>query len=266
MIMRTIEANSITSAFTAVQELADSWPVDIAPYFWFRGSKNAELSLKPGAYWRNGYTEHPVLLSFTQEGSIYGKVGALHEWSTYYLAQHHGIPTRLLDWTESFSASLYFAFDGWDGNTTPCIWVMHPDALNNVMIKWWGILTPENNLPAENWLPLKVMEKEAIQITDDGGYIYSNQYPLAIYPRRTNSRIAAQQGMFTVHGRMRESLEEIVKLQGGEVDDIFARVNLVGFDHRKILQELRTFGIRRAAIYPDMDNYVRDLQHSYEWT
>jgi len=257
-----------------MQELASSWELDDA-YFWFRGSKNNQLSLLPGAYWREDYKERRVLLSFTQEAAIYGNVGGLNEWNTYYLAQHHGVPTRLLDWTESFSASLFFAFNNWDGKTTPCIWMMQPDSLNYETVNWWGSISPENNPPTDNWLALRIVEKEALIVEkpkeakaddeDDSEWVYNNDYPLAIYPRRNNRRIAAQQGMFTVHGRDRRPLDAIVESIGGDVSSVFARLDLVDFDCKEVYKELRTFGIRRSAIFPDMDNYVLDLKQVYDW-
>jgi hypothetical protein len=96
----TTAVDSITGAFEAAMAWIGS-EADVG-FFWFRGAKSKDYELIPGAYRRPDYNEMPPLLDFVQEGRAYAEIGELENWRSYYLAQHHGIPTRLLDWTESF--------------------------------------------------------------------------------------------------------------------------------------------------------------------
>src|SRR5258708_4584334 len=123
--LQILPATSITAAFDAAMRWIDS--ISDPGYFWFRGTKDSRLDLLPGAYWRTNYREWEPLLDFIQEGRAYADVGELGDWRTYYLAQHQGIPTRLLDWTESFLTALFFALDHWDGKTTPSVWILRPE-------------------------------------------------------------------------------------------------------------------------------------------
>ena len=264
--MRIENAQSISEAFEKAVSLIGQWRECETDYYWFRGINDREYNLVPGGYWRKDYDETDVMLDFSQEGGMFATLGALNDWQTLYSAQHHGVPTRLLDWTESFSSALFFAFDRWDGKTTPCIWICRPAQLNRITTGWKGIISPENNSQLAAWTPHGIRKPYREAAVDDASCTYDNDWPIAIYPKRLESRLHAQQGMFTVHGRRSGSLTDIVIARGTSTEDVFARIDLVNFSLSMIKSELRWLGIRRSAIFPDLSNFVGDLKDRFGWS
>jgi hypothetical protein len=53
-----------------------------------------------------------------------------------FLAQHYGLPTRLLDWTENPLVATYFAVERPDDDG--CIWALSPSVLNDASLGWGG--------------------------------------------------------------------------------------------------------------------------------
>ncbi len=260
-------AKTIHEAFFKATQLISSWKTsdDPEPYCWFRGVTDKTHQLLPGAYRRPKYEEFEPLVTFSQEGGAYADVGHIGDWDTYYLAQHHGIPTRLLDWTESFSAALFFALDEWSCDTQPCVWLLRPCALNQSSIGWSGIIAP-NNFPKELgiWLPSEI-KKPSHSILQAESFTYDNRYPLAIYPRKSNRRIVAQQGTFTVHGRDRSSLQDYIAKNVNNADTVIARISFSLTNIDEARRDLEMLGVRRSSIYPDIDNYVKQLRSVYGW-
>ena len=261
--LTTLTATSLMNAFDVVTK----WTADVndGGLFWFRGVKDSRLDLQPGAYWRKDFDEYGPLLDFVQQGRAYADVGDLREWRTYYLAQHHGLPTRLLDWSESFSAALFFAMDGWDGLTTPVIWIVRPEMINKISVDWEGIISPEENKELDAWLPAGIQEGSKKIATADGKWIYDSALPLAIYPRKDNNRIVAQQGVFTIHGVEKVKLNEWIVGKREDHPQIICQVRLEGLDREKSMNQLQTLGLRRHTMYPDIDNFVSYLKTYYNW-
>jgi hypothetical protein len=262
---RVAEANSVQSAFAKVLELLQPWRSHERPYVWFRGVKDRALALLPGAYWRQDYGESDPLITFCQEGIPFVTVPGHNTWESYCLAQHHGIPTRLLDWTESFSSALFFAFDKWNASTVPCIWLLQPNLVNKLFINWEGVMAPECSGELANWLPNQISLDETLFKTDTEGFTYSNEYPLAIYPKRANRRIAAQRGVFTVHGRDRRALDVQLAAKSPDMSTILARLDFVDCSKDDVLYELALLGVRRSHVYPDVDNFVLEIKDQYGW-
>lgn len=120
-----------------------------------------------------------------------------------------------------------------------------------------------------SWLPKQIAKRDYIISTEvdhlDEVYVYDNRWPVAIFPKKSNQRIVAQQGAFTIHGRKPESLALLVAEKLGEIPTFFAKILLKDFDKEDAIRDLKMLGVKRSSVYPDIENFVKQLQENYKW-
>jgi len=98
----------------------------------FRGHQAASWQLCPVVYrpeiWesRRGiepeWYERRLLDAFKMAARPHLASTPRDDWEWLAIARHHGLPTRLLDWTKRLLAALYFAVENPDGDRESAVW------------------------------------------------------------------------------------------------------------------------------------------------
>jgi hypothetical protein len=226
---------------------------------WFRGVNDERFRLLPGSIWRANYDEISAVAEFETavSGSLFRE--PVDEWEWYFLMQHHGLGTRLLDWSESPLVALYFALANFDPKSggAPCVWIIDPRALNYATTGEYELIAPGGPF-TRHWLPSAIGRSTTSAKFKFDGQDCTNELPLAILPRRHEPRILAQRGVFTIHG-----------INRGPVDDIFQtlsppdrRITKICVDTNRVeplMKQLSILGLRSSTLFPDPSHVAAEL-------
>jgi len=222
----------------------------------FRGLSNRNDQLLPTLFWKANTNnifnitalEKNLFTEFiSQSAIIHSKeFTAKNSWSTLYEMRHHGLPTRLLDWTENFAVALFFALNKEPKH--PCIWILNPKALNRKSLKLDAIVDATTS--DFDYYSLFIEEDPAKKKYQP----FKN--PISIYPLKSHPRLLAQNGVFTVHGTEIKPLNKIY------------RGCLKRFDIPKsVIPDAQRFltmaNINDFTLFPDLDGLSRYLMKRY---
>jgi hypothetical protein len=208
---------------------------------WYRGIKKSEHKLEP-SYLRREYEllrgkEHNLMARFTRLGARH--LDTKDKWERLAFMQHHGVPTKLMDWTTNVTAAIYFALafrvETEKELEEPHIWILNPFHLNGKS----GRRAIFDNMDEPPELKLEGM----------AGSRWEHKLPIAIAVDWRNSRIEHQQGVFTYHGTQNEPLNELapdcvekIEIRKAEIGDLLDHLRDAGVTHYRMLQDPDSLG------------------------
>lgn len=231
---------------------------------WFRGQRSARWDLRPLIH-RPQYVdavESEIRLEF-EGNSLQLTTSNLNrtKWESYFLMQHYGAPTRLLDWTGSPLAALYFAiaFDSKDAdNDDAAVWMFDPWRWNKMHFK--GLSGPA--LPG--WKETEPYLQDLEDACDEERI--TKRWPIAIDPPSIDRRLASQTARFLLFGRTRDLVAAAdttdSKRKGGGRSRL-AQIVISKGQLEQLRCELDDLGINQRVLFPDMQGLGTHL--SWEW-
>lgn len=252
----TIKFYNWTEYKNFVDTLSDNWA--------FRGQVNADWPLRT-AIERTDFIKlhHGIEAEFVAEfqrgARNYLNKDELPEHLIEWLAlmQHHGAPTRLLDFTRSPFIAAFFAFD-------QCI------VRDDVDVAVWGInfnfLKTRALKELENEFSKEIIENKNLineQLFEKIFFRNNRNLVFPVEPFRMNRRYSLQQSIFVSTGNSNESFISQLNFLGEEISRSVIKMELPSLIQKEVLRYLQRMNLNRASLFPDLDGYAASLRLRY---
>jgi len=234
---------TITS-FDELIAFAESVSHDFSHVVWFRGhaNSNPHWTLTPSAFRRfpNLLYEQAATMNFLRRApSRHESTPETNDRASWLcLMQHYGLPTRLLDWTESLLVAAYFAVND-PIKTDGAIYALAPMVLN--------ALAEIPYVPMLSNVELYGRLHPAFRGTA------SEEDVLATLMPDVDQRMLIQQGVFTLHSS-RTPLEKLP-----ESDSFLRKAVIPVTSKERLAWQLRVCGVSQSKLFPDLGNLAEEI-------
>lgn len=165
------------------------------------------------------------------------------EWGQMFVMQHYGLPTRMLDWSESFACALFFAQQQRTPSHTAAIWALDSQGLNEIALGVPHTATTDDGtgratLQLEKWHPRYLPPDQDLPT-------------IAVAPRFTNPRMTAQQSAFTFMG---DDFSCLTRQFDGRLvrDGLLVKIELAPDSYDEVESYLQLAGISPFTFFPDL--------------
>jgi len=235
--MKEPEIKSVTEYLTHVKEFEQQ---HIAQWF-FRGVRKESYDLKPSLFridiqdtltdWDD--LEEYMLQLFQRESRPFLDREPKDDFEWMALAQHYGLPTRLLDWTTNPLIGLFFSIERYDRQEDSAVWC-------------FGFPSTHNCHPESTRIDRRLtLEKEKF----------------ILFPNHISPRITNQSGCFTAH-QLPSGRDPFVPFnKQTDTFGLFEKIIIRTKYQKDLMDELYDLGIHSGLIYPGLDGLSKRIKY-----
>lgn len=177
------------------------------------------------------------------------------EWLA--LMQHHGAPTRLLDFSRSPFVASFFAFEQCEllAESEIAIWAMNINYLRHRSLEILNGLFPESAAHNRNGIREDFFEQ--IFFNNNCSIVFP------VEPFRMNRRYSLQQSIFVSTGKGFEPFMNQLAFLGSDLEKALVKMVLPACLQKEVLRDLQRMNLNRASLFPDLDGYAASLRLRY---
>ncbi|MCR5099597.1 MAG: FRG domain-containing protein [Lachnospiraceae bacterium] len=229
----------------------------------YRGMPNADYklltSLRRNCKEKSKALEPVILANFTKYAALEDPSIESSIWKQMILGQHHGLPTRLYDWSFSPLTSLHFATSEANLDKTDkhdaVVWRIDVDELHELLPPKYQKVMKETGTTVFSLKMLESVCKDPAQYDED----MQGKAMLIVEPPSIDQRIINQYSFFSIFPADMESMEDFLNEHTQKTLKYVISKDLK-WQVRDLLDQLN---ISERIVYPGLDGLSRWLARHY---
>jgi hypothetical protein len=200
--------------------------------------------------------EEHVMRNYIRYSRPHSRGTSMNDWEELFSAQHHGVPTRLLDWTYSPLVAAFFATRPIEGaERARAVWRLDWQKVH-LVFRFPGLALSPRDLDtlfevgghASPW-QLFSRDREA------------TPFACLVEPPSLDERIVAQAAVFTMCSDKWHAFDEFLKSHG--LADALTKYIIPTKAVAKIRDQLDLVGVDERRLFPDLDGVAAAIRRYY---
>jgi hypothetical protein len=199
--------------------------------------------------------EAHVLRNFIRYSRPYLALPPTNDWEFLVTAQHHGVPTRLLDWTYSPLVAAFFATRDHCSSHDAAVWRLDWQRVHTAfrLPELALLITDLETLLGTEGNPLTPWR---LFETDDSG-----PFACMLEPPALDARINAQAAVFTLCSDKHHTFDAFLEAHG--LGDALTKYRIPAPEVARVRDQLDLVSVDERRLFPDLDGVADALRRYY---
>jgi hypothetical protein len=208
--------------------------------------------------------EAHILRNFIRYSRPHLSTAPVNEWEVLVAAQHHGVPTRLLDWTYSPLVAAHFATTDVHVSRDRAVWRLDWQKVHRAFkLPTLALLIEElagtfgsEDRPFTPWTLF-----DAATGNNPGARADLGDFACMIEPPSLDARITAQGAVFTLCTDTSRSFDAFLEAHG--LASALTKFVIPEAEVTRFRDQLDLVGIDERRVFPDLDGVAEGLRRYY---